>query len=75
MFMDVWLGYYRLRSNLLETAGTNDWSDILHVTYLESDPNRVFVTDDKKIGNLLSGLFPGAWLSVNDFIRHSNSQL
>lgn len=66
-FIETWLGYYDLNANLLNEPSTNDWADVLHVTYLDSSTDIVFVSDDKKIRNLLNKLIPDSSVSVDDF--------
>lgn len=66
-FIEVWLGYYDANANLINEVSTNDWSDVLHTTYLESKRDNVFVSDDKKIRNLLNALIPNSAISVDEF--------
>lgn len=66
VFLKVWLKYYDSNANQLNDPSTNDWSDVLHTTYLPDNRGFIFVSDDKKIRNLLNSIVVGSSISIDE---------
>ena len=54
VFISAWKVYSEEKANQLAYPGRNDWADLHHLMYLGNNRNITFVTDDRRLAEILN---------------------